>query len=58
MWRGLCRCLLRDNDGGTYNVKFEMSIMTHSCNNPSCSKPSHVPAKVEDLAIDELVKGM
>jgi hypothetical protein len=40
------------------NVKFEMSTTTHSCNNPSYSKSSHVPAKIEDLAIDELVKGM
>jgi hypothetical protein len=40
------------------DVKLEISTTTHSCNNPSCSKPSHVPAKVEDLAIDELVKGM
>jgi hypothetical protein len=34
------------------DVKLEMSTTTH---NPSSSKPS-LPAKVEDLAMDELVK--
>jgi hypothetical protein len=40
------------------DVKLEMSTTAHFCNNPSCSKPSHVPTKVRDLAMDELVNGI
>jgi hypothetical protein len=40
------------------NVKPKMPTMTHSYSNPSYSRPSHVPTKVEDSAMDELVKGM
>jgi len=32
--------------------------MTHCCSNPPYSKSSHGPAKVEDLAMDEFIKGM
>jgi hypothetical protein len=40
------------------DVKLEVSTTMHFCNNPSYFKPSHVSGKVEDLAMDELVKGM
>lgn len=39
-------------------AKSEVPIATYSCGNMICCKSSHVSAKVEDPAMEELVKGM